>query len=497
MAATPPLLEIRDLTKRFGGAAALRGVSAALARGEILGVMGGNGAGKTTLLNVLAGVHQPDGGHIFWEGHETVIADAPAAAALRIALVPPEPVLADSLTVAENVFLGREPARLGVLVDRATMVRRTRELLDSLGSDIDPAAPAGTLSRAQRQMTAIARALALDPVLLLLDDPTGPLRPQDTDRLFELLGDRQARGLGIVYVSDRFAEIEALATRVLVLRDGRVSGERDRTGFDRTSVNALLVGGDLDLPIKEMIEPGLEMLRVDALRTARFPAHALDFSVREGEVVGLAGLVGAGRTGLLRVLFGLEHAVSGSVFIGDTRLPGGDPSAAIAAGAAFVPHDRRTEGLVLGLSLRENLTLPSLRRLAPAGFVNDEAVTRLAAMMNEHLAITGGDLDQPVGELAAGQQQKAAIARWLALTPKVVLFDEPTRGVDVAARAEIYEAMERLAERGAAVLFASSDMDELLRIADRLLVMRDGRLAGSLTRDDDFSERGIMHLAAL
>jgi len=496
MPAHPPLLEVCDLTKHFDGVAALRGVSASVDRGEIVGVMGGNGAGKTTLLQVLAGGVRPDGGRLLWEGRDTPIPDPRAAAALGIALVPSEPVFADRLTVAENVFLGREPRRLGVLVDRESMRQRTRTLTESLGADFDPEAIVGGLAARQRQLVAIARALSQDPRLLLLDDPTGPLRPQDTDRLFELLGDRQAQGMGMVFVSDRFAEIEALATRVVVLRDGLVSGACDRTGLDRRSVNALIVGGDLDLPIKELIEPGLERLRVDGVRTARFPEHEVRFSVREGEVVGLAGLVGSGRTELLRALFGLDRAAGGSVFIDDTRLPAGDPVAAIAAGVAFVPHDRRSEALIMERSLRESLTLPSLRRLAPAGIVNDEAVTRLAVIMIEHLAITPGDPTEPVGQLAAGQQQKAAIAQWLPLKPTIVLFDEPTRGVEVAVRAEIYEAMERLAERGAAVLFASNDLDELLRLSDRLLVMRDGALAGGLTRDDDFSERGIMQLAA-
>jgi ABC-type sugar transport system ATPase subunit len=505
MAPAPPLLAIHDLTRHVAGRAALESVDLMVHRGEIIGLMGASGAGKTTLLSTLAGGRagnartRPDArdrGRILWEGRNVTGLGPRASASLGIAWVPQAPVLPDGLTVADAISLGNEPLRFGALIDFPAMVRRATEWLERLGAPIDPAARLGALAPAPRQMVALARALATEPRLLLLDTPTAALRPQDTDRLFEVLGDLQAQGTSILYVSDRLGEIEALASRVVVMRDGRVSGELARHELNLKSLGALMVGKDLDLPLKELIEPGIERLRVDGLRTTRFPESAVRFTVREGEIIGLAGLLGSGRTAVLRAIFGLDRALSGSVTVNDVEQVGGDPRAGIAAGMAFVPAGASRVHTAPGHALRDVLALPSLPRLSPAGIVNDTAVDRLAWMVNEHLSITDGPLDQPLDQLTHGQRQKAALASWLALKPTVVLLDEPTRGVDLAARAEIYETLERLAERGAAVVFASNDMDELLRVADRLLVFREGALAGELTRDDDFTERGIMRLAA-
>lgn len=522
MSIHPPLLEICGLTRRIGSVVVLEDVNLTLVRGEIVGLMGASGAGKTALVHWIAGMargsaeprhgaknhppHTPTNepaatpaatvGRLLWHGRDVTRMTPSQATALGIALVPQEPALPDTFTVAEAISLGREPVRFGWFLDRPAMTRRAHDWLGRLGVAFDPTARLDALSASQRQMVALARALAAEPSLLLLDEPTGPLRPQDTDRLFEILGDLQARGTCIVYVSDRLGEIEALATRVVVLRDGRISGTLDRLELSRESLSALIVGKDLDLPIKELIEPGLEVLRVENVRTARHPKRDLSFTVREGEVVGLAGLVGCGRSELLRAIFGLDRAFGGSVVVNEAPLRPGTPAAAIAAGVALVAADGAIDEAGAGLALRDAIALPSLRRLSPAGLVNDQAIDRLAVLMNDHVSITPGPLDQPIGQLTTGQRRKAAIAQWLALKPSLVLLDEPTRGVAMSVRPEIYEMMERFAERGAAVLFASNDMDELLRVADRVLVMRDGGLAGCLTRDDDFSERGIMRLAA-
>lgn len=501
MPTAPPLLEIRDLTRHRDGRAALDAINLSVRRGDILGLMGASGAGKSALLAVAGGhflsrAHPADRGRLLWNGQDVTGLNLRTARALGIALVPQDPALPEQLTVAEAVALGHEPLRSGFRVDRPAMARRAADWLGRLGAAIDPSARLGTLTPAARQQVALARALATAPRLLLLDAPTAALRPQDTDGLFEALGDLQAQGTAIVYASDRFGEIEALATRVAVLRDGQLSGELARHELNPRTLGAHMIGGEFDLPLKELIEPGLERLRVDALRTTRFPATAVSFSLREGEIVGMAGLAGSGRTALLRTLFGLDRALGGSIVVNETSVEPLTPRTAAAAGMAWVPADAGRAGTAPAPTLREWLTLPGLRPLAPAGVVRHATVDRLAAMLNEHLSITDGPLDQAPDQLTPGQRRKAALAAWLPARPSVVLLDEPTRGVDLPARLALYEAMERLAERGAAVLFASPDTDELLRVADRLLVFREGALAGTLNRDDDFTERGIMRLAA-
>jgi ribose transport system ATP-binding protein len=505
MAAPPPLLEIQDLTRQLGGTTAIDGVSLTLARGEIVGLMGASGAGKSSLLHTLAGCmppspqtrsNAPHRGRVLWNGREVTDLGPRAAATLGIVLVPQNPEWPASLTVAEAVSLGHEPVKFGSWLDRREMTRRATEWLERLGTPLAPIARLATLGRAGQQMVALARALAMQPSLLLLDAPTSALRPQETDRLFEILGDLQAQGTAILYVTDRLGEIEALANRVVVMRDGKVSGILSRQELNPRSLGTLLVGNDLELPLKELIEPGVERLRVEGVRSLHFPDAAVNFTAREGEIVGLAGLVGSGRTSLLRTLFGLDRRAGGPVVVDDHAIPAIHPRASIAAGMVFVPDNAHLPGAADGFSLRDTLALPSLSRLSAAGVVSRAAVDRLAHLMNNHLSITDGPLDRPLDHLTPGQLRKAAFAQWLALRPTVVLLDEPTRGVDMATRAAIYESMERLAERGAAVVFASNSCDELLRVADRLIVFREGAVAGTLSREDDFTERGTMRLAA-
>ena len=496
MTPTPPLMEVKGLTRRIAGVTALDGVDAVFARGEIVAIMGESGAGRSTLLRLLAGMETPTSGQLLWNGREITLPDVRTAQALGIALAHQTPAMDSRLTAAEYMFLGREPRRWGVMLDRRQRQHRAQEILDSLGASLAASAMVASLDSAQRQLVEIARALSQEAKLLMLDEPAGPLRPGQTDRLFEILGDLQARGVSLIYASNRFGEVEALATRVLVLRDGAVAGCLPRAGLKREVVVQLMAGTGLDLPIKELVEPGRENLRVTGLRTARFPEHALDFQVCEGEIVGLTGLVGAGGTEVVRTLFGLEPWKDGSFRVDTTPVRGGDPAAAMAAGVILVPSDRTAEGLIEELSTRENLALVSWPRLAVAGCINPQAVNVLTTLLQEHVSLAQEVADTPVRHLNAGQQQKISMAKWLAHQPQVALFDEPGRGIDIASKAEVYELMERLAERGAAVLFHSSDWQEILRMADRVLVMNNGRLAGILTRDDDFTERGIMRLAA-
>ena len=489
-----PLLEARSVSKRFQGVQALDQVSASFYAGEVAAVIGENGAGKSTLMKVLAGVVEPDSGTMVWEGVERVVPDVRTATAMGIAFIHQELNLAENLDVGANVFLGREPRKAGILVDRREIRGRTQQLLDELGVSFSPDTVVESLSIGQRQIVEIAKALSQDAKLLIMDEPTSSLSPRETDRLFTLMARLKARGLGLVFISHRLAEVEALADRVIVLRDGRNSGELARSEMTRARLVSLMVGRDLELPLREVFESDEVRLSVIGLRTERFPQHEVGFSLRAGEVVGLAGLVGAGRTEILRAVFGVDRAVAGSVAIDGKPLPLGHPRRAIDAGLALVPEDRKGEGIVLDLEVRDNLAMPGLHKLQVAGFVNERAISRLSALMQEKLSIVASSEHQPVGQLSGGNQQKVAIAKWLVLQPKVLLLDEPTRGVDVGAKAEIYEVIETLAAKGASVLFVSSELEEILRISDRVLVMHDGRLEGELTRDQ-LSEQEIMRLA--
>lgn len=512
-----PLLELRQLTAQVGESVVLDAVSTTIGRGEIVGLMGASGAGKSALLRTLAGLAPvpgvPFSNHataarasasrasaaasatMLWCGRELDGHDSRQATALGIVLVPQHPRYPEEFSVADALTLGIEPARFGRL-DRAARDRMAAEWADRIGLRVAVATQLDTLSPIQRQLVALARALAGEPVLLLLDAPTAALRPQDTDAFFEILGDLQARGTAVVFASDRVGEVAALASRVLVLRDGRLAGELARAELNPKSLGALLVGTHLDLPLKELIEPGLERLRVDGLRTQAHPGCAVSFSVREGEIIGLAGLLGSGRRALIRAVVGLDIAAAGSVHVNGTELPNPRLHHALAAGMVFVPDDAAATLPPADLPLADALTLARLPRLSPAGVVNRSALGRLAALLNEHLAITEVSVDTPLARLNRSQRRKAMLARALSGQPSVVILDSPTRGVTLQARAEIYEALERLAERGAAVLFVSDDTDELLRISDRLIVMREGAVAGELGREDDFSERGIVRLAA-
>jgi ribose transport system ATP-binding protein len=488
-----PLLEARGIHKRFLGVHALNNVSATFFPAEIVAVMGENGAGKSTLMKVLAGVHQPDEGTVLWEGNEVRIPNVRKATELGIAFIHQELNLADNLSVGANVFLGREPQRLG-FVDHRQIFQRTQSLLQNLGVEFSPDTPVADLSIGHQQMVEIAKALSQEAKLLIMDEPTSSLSQRETARLFALVRQLKARGLCVVFISHRLGEVMEIADRVIVLRDGRNSGHLEKNEITRERIVSLMVGRELKLPDKTAAQVGREMLRVEHLRTPRFPAHEVSFSLRSGEVVGLAGLVGAGRTEIVRALFGIDRPAGGEIAIDQRPVSIRSPRDAIRAGLAFVPEDRKAQGVILEMAIRDNIAMAGLDRFQTAGFARDRVITRTADDMRERLRIRTTDVHKIVAELSGGNQQKVAIAKWLVLEPKVFLLDEPTRGVDVGAKSEIYVVIEKLAEQGAAVLFISSELEEILRIADRVLVMHEGELAGELTRDQ-LTEEAVMRLA--
>lgn len=474
---------------------ALEKVNLSVAQNEFVAVIGENGAGKSTLMKLLAGIEMPDEGTIEFEGRKVVMHDVTMSQQLGIALIHQELNLADNLDVAGNVFLGREPRR-GIFIQHRVMIERTQQILQRLGATFAADTLVSELSLGQRQMVEIAKALSLHAKLLIMDEPTSSLSARETDALFTVIAGLRADGISILYISHRLSEVKQLADRVVALRDGRNAGELNRSEITHDAMVSLMVGRDMSHAFAHVSQTaGAVVLEVKALKTTANPNHAISFSLRKGEIVGMAGLVGSGRTEILRALFGVEPPVSGQISVDDQSVNASHPKQAVAAGLALVPEDRKALGVFLLESVQWNVTLPSLARDAKSGvFLNHEAATTMSVAMKDLLHIKAASLDTLVGTLSGGNQQKVALGKWLVMNPKVLLLDEPTRGIDVGAKREIYQLMEKLASEGMAILFVSSEMEEVMALSDRVLVMHEGRLAGELSAAD-IHEEAIMRLA--
>ncbi len=492
----PTLLEARGIGKRFPGVTALDDVALTVGRGEVVALIGENGAGKSTLLKILAGVQPPDTGSLLVDGQPVVFRGVEDALGAGIALIHQELNLADNLDLAGNVFLGREPRRAGFLRPKA-MRREAGHWLRMVGLDLDPATPLADLPIGRQQLVEIAKALSTRARLLIMDEPTSSLSVRETETLFGVVKQLRTQGVSVIWISHRLGEVTELADRVVVLRDGRNAGEiNDRAGIKHDAMIRMMVGRDIDrLARRPSHQPGGVALAVAGLRTPAHPTHSLSFAIHAGEIVGIAGLIGAGRTELLTTLFGVTPPVAGSVTVAGQAFAPRTPRDAIRAGLALVPEDRKQQGLVLEMAVRENMSLASLRQASRVGFIDFAVERRLAAEAIPQLAIKTPSDRQVVRFLSGGNQQKVVLAKWLALRPKVLLLDEPTRGIDVGAKAEIYDLVHRLAGAGLAVLFVSSEMEEVLSLADRVLVMHEGRLTGELGRDC-LTEEQVMRLAA-
>jgi ribose transport system ATP-binding protein len=489
-----PLLEVSNISKSFPGVCALKDVSFSLAEGEILAVIGENGAGKSTLMKILAGVQTPDFGEIKLEGEPVKIWSVQAALRLGIVLIHQELNLSDNLDVAANIYLGREPRRLG-FIDKSRLRRDASAVLSRIGLDCSPDTIVSSLSIGRQQMVEIAKALSVDARILIMDEPTSSLSQHESEQLFKVVRDLRSRGISILYISHRLGEVKQLADRVLVLRDGAVAGELAREAIDHDRMVKLMVGRDIArLYERRPNKPAAPMLDVVRLRTRAHPKHELTFAVGAGEIVGIAGLVGAGRTELLEALFGITPAISGTIRVSHTAVDIYSPEEAIEAGIALVPEDRKQYGLILEMAVRNNISLPSLRRTQLAGFLRTSAEAALSQRTVAELAVKTPSDGQICQFLSGGNQQKVVLGKWLATKPRVLLLDEPTRGIDVGAKQEVYKLMEQLAANGVAVLFASSEMEEILRMSDRTLVMHEGKITGELGREQ-LTEESIMHLA--
>ncbi|MGH2616050.1 MAG: sugar ABC transporter ATP-binding protein [Thermomicrobiales bacterium] len=483
--AAGPILEAAHIDKRFPGVHALDDVSLSVLPGEVHAVVGENGAGKSTLMKVLAGAHAPDQGTIQVDGKPVIIDSPRGAQLLGISTIYQELSLVDALSVGENIFLGDLPTKGGAnwQVDWPAVWRRSAELLERVGSRVKPQTLVRNLSVAQKQMVEIARALARNVRVLILDEPTSSLTERETEKLFEIVALLRSRGVGIIYISHRLGEVFRIAQRVTVLRDGKLVGTLPIEEASEEMLVRMMVGRDLSRLFTQAAPPDAPVRLAVSGLARRGVLHDISFAVRGGEIVGLAGLVGAGRTELARCLFGADRIDSGEVVLDGKPVTMRTPGDAVNLGIALVPEDRKLQALILRMGVRENLSLPVLDRLG-SSLVPSRSKER--AMVGDYimsLRIRTPHMEQRVAALSGGNQQKVVIAKWLATKPKVLILDEPTRGIDVGAKAEVHALIARLAEQGVAILMISSELPEILGMSHRILVMRDGRIAANLPRE--------------
>jgi ABC-type sugar transport system ATPase subunit len=490
-----PFLEFQDIRKGFPGVQALDGVSFSIERGSCHALMGENGAGKSTLGKILAGVYTADEGEIRLEGETIAPADPLAARRLGIAMVHQELAFCPNLTVAENLCLGELPNRGGWL-DRTEMRKRARRMLEEIGSDIDVNRPIGELTTGQEQIVQIAAALGTEARIIVMDEPTSSLSVAESEHLFGLLAQLRERGITVLYVSHRMEEIFRLCDAITVLRDGAHvwTGSTESTSPEK--VIHQMVGRQVSVVTPKHLEQplGEELLRVEGLSSpGKF--HEIGFSLRAGEVLGFAGLVGAGRSEVAQAIFGLDPAATGRIWAKGRPLRPGDVQAALAAGIGLLPEDRKRQGLVLSMNCRENTSLATLGPLSRWGFVRRKEERAVAERYGNRLRVKTPTMEAVINGLSGGNQQKVALAKWLARECDILIVDEPTRGVDVGAKAEIHGLLDELACQGLALLVISSELPEVMNLSRRILVLREGRISGELAREE-FSQPSLMRLMA-
>jgi rhamnose transport system ATP-binding protein len=483
------LLVVGHAAKSFGSVQALVDASIELYAGEAHGLVGENGAGKSTLVKVLAGVYRPDSGRVLLDGDEVRLAGPADARAAGIAVIYQEPTLFPDLSVAENIFMGRQPLSRGRRIDTRELRRRVEALMERLGVPLDPSRPARGLSIADQQIVEIAKALSFQARVIVMDEPTAALSGAEVERLFSVARALRAQGTAVLFISHRLDEIFALCQRVTVMRDGRQVFTGPLDGLTRDDLVRRMVGRELSAMFpKQAATRGDVALSVRRL-TREGVFTDVSFDVRHGEIVGLAGLVGAGRSEVARAVFGIDRRDAGEVVIEGRRLPPASPTAAMAAGMGYVPEDRRAQGLVMDLSIARNTSLASLGRLRHGLFIRSADERRLAADWAARLRLKLARLSDPASALSGGNQQKLVLAKWLSRHPSVLIVDEPTRGIDVATKAEVHRLLSDLAGQGVAILMISSELPEILGMADRVLVMHEGRLSAELPRDQATEER--------
>jgi rhamnose transport system ATP-binding protein len=489
-----PRLVVAGATKSFGAVRALIDGSITLYPGEAHALLGENGAGKSTLVKILAGVYQPDGGRLLIDGSEVAFSGPAASRAAGVSIIYQEPTLFPDLSVAENIFMGRQPLVRGRRIDRGAMQKDAKAVFARLGVNLDPARPARGLSVADQQIVEIAKAISFSANVIVMDEPTAALSSVEVDRLFAVVRTLRTEGAAVLFISHRLEEVFAICQRVTIMRDGRFVREAPIADLTIDDIIRSMVGRDLDaLFPKTATAPGEVVLEVEGL-SCRGVFDDVSFSVRRGEIVALAGLVGAGRSEVARAIFGIDRRDAGSVKVNGRTLDAASPRAAMSAGIAFVPEDRRQQGLVMDLSIDHNVALASLARLRKHGLIRRASERDLATKWSAKLQLKFARIKNPVATLSGGNQQKVVLAKWLARHPTMLIIDEPTRGIDIGTKAEVHHLLDQLVSDGVAVLMISSELPEVLGMADRVLVLREGRLVAELARSEA-DEASIMRAA--
>ncbi len=494
---TGPVLRLENIVKTFPGVRALGGVDFEVRAGEVHALMGENGAGKSTLMKVLAGMHQPDSGLLILAGEEVEIHNPIQAKNLGVILIHQELSLTEEMTVAENIFLGELPQSRWGFVDRQALDRRVGHILEKLRCDFGPRTRVATLSIAKKQMVEIARALTHEAKVVVFDEPTASLTDAEKVVLFDVIRDLQARGVGVVYISHRMEEIFKISDRISVLRDGTYRGTLVTQQTDEDEVTRLMIGRSLDLsPNREARELGEVRLAAENLTCGRLFQN-VSFEVRAGEVVGFYGLIGAGRTEVVQTLFGLRHPTGGRIVVAGEEVRIHSPAHAIELGISLVPESRKEQGLVLGMSCRDNMTLPQIGDLTAGPFVANGAEIAIYDLYRDRLDIKAPSWRAIVKNLSGGNQQKIVIGKWLAMKPRVLIVDEPTRGIDVGSKAEIHNLIRELAHQGYAVIVVSSEMPEVLHVSDRIIAMYQGRITRTFTAAEVTEDRLIQAISGI
>ncbi len=489
-----PVLRVEGVSKRFPGVQALKDVDFEVYPGEVVALLGENGAGKSTLMKILAGAYHKDSGRIFLRGQEINPHDTAESQALGIATIYQEFTLTPNQTAAANIFISREPRYGGLLkpfnlVNRRKMERDALALLETVGAHVPPSALVEDLSVAARQQVEIAKALAVDAQVIIMDEPTSALGKDETKYLFEIVRNLRARGLSIIFITHRLEEVFEISDRVIVFRDGERVGTLRIEDASIEQIIGLMVGRDLgDLYQKELIEPGEVVLKVEGL-CYRNRVKDVSFELRRGEILGFAGLVGAGRTETMRLIFGADRKDAGTIWVNGQEVDIDSPEKAVEIGIGLIPEDRGNQGLVLEASVLFNMILPNLRTFSQGGLYRSRPARQMATDYVNRLRVRTPGLYQTAKNLSGGNQQKLVLAKWLMANPRVLIMDEPTRGIDVGAKSEIYSLMSDLARQGIGIIMISSEMPEILAMSDRIVVMHEGRIAGILDRSEATQER--------